>query len=114
MLGRDVRWNKQHSNESNLPLLYTVLAHYESSHPLILACDSSSYSIGTVLSQTMSDGNFFLLTDHQPLQFLFNPRKDIPVTPAAQLQRWCLLLSAYDYEIKFCASEWHANCDGLS
>jgi len=64
--------------------------------------------------QYLIDRHFLRQTDHQPLQFLFNPQKGIQVTTTAQLHRSCLFLSAYDYEIKFCVFEPHANCDGLS
>lgn len=33
---------------------------------------------------------------------------------AAQIQRWAIILSAYDYSIQYCASEKHSNADGLS
>lgn len=33
---------------------------------------------------------------------------------AAQIQRWEIILSAYDYTIEYCASEKHSNADGLS
>ena len=35
----------------------TVLVHYEPARPLLLACDSSAYGIGAVLSHRMDDGS---------------------------------------------------------
>ena len=42
---------------------------------------------------------FTLLTDHKPLTAILGSKKRIPSLAAARLQRWALLLSAYDYEI---------------
>lgn len=52
-----------------------------------------------------------LVTDHKPLTTIFGPKKGIPPLAAARLQRWAILLSAYQYEIKF---RNHGNADGLS
>ena len=38
---------------------------------------------------------FTLITDHKPLTAIFGPKKGIPTLAAARLQRWALLLSAY-------------------
>ena len=32
------------------------MIHYDSTHPLVLACDASSYSLGAVVSHVMDDG----------------------------------------------------------
>ena len=57
---------------------------------------------------------FCLVTDHKPLTSIFGPIKDIPSLAAARLQRWALLLSAYDYDIKYKSTDAHANADCLS
>ena len=38
----------------------------------------------------------------------------IPTLAAARMQRWALLLSAYNYSIEFRPTAAHANADGLS
>ena len=38
----------------------------------------------------------------------------LPSLAAARLQRWALLLSAYDYNIEYKRSREHSNADGLS
>ena len=43
-----------------------------------------------------------------------DPGKAVPVTTAARLQRWCLFLGAFAYQIEYRGSKQHANCDGLS
>jgi RNase H-like domain found in reverse transcriptase/Integrase zinc binding domain/Reverse transcriptase (RNA-dependent DNA polymerase) len=44
---------------------------------------------------------FCMVTDHQPLQWIFGPDKPIPPMAAARVQRWAMLLSAYRYTIKY-------------
>jgi len=57
---------------------------------------------------------FTLCTDHKPLTTILNPRKEIPPLSAARLQRWALLLLAYNYNIVYKPTKAHANADGLS
>lgn len=57
---------------------------------------------------------FTLITDHQPLIYIFNPKKGIPVTASARLQRYSLFLTAYDYGIEFRGTAKHGNADSLS
>lgn len=57
---------------------------------------------------------FTLVTDHQPLTTILGPKKGIPSLAAARLQRWAILLSAYEYEIKYKSTHAHSNADGLS
>ena len=57
---------------------------------------------------------FTLVTDHQPLLSIFNPRKGIPVMSAAWLQRWALFLGAHSYDIEFKGTKQHGNADSLS
>ena len=45
---------------------------------------------------------------------MFGPNKSIPTLAAARLQRWALLLSAYNYEIKYRPTQNHSNADTLS
>ncbi|KAJ8375556.1 hypothetical protein SKAU_G00061360 [Synaphobranchus kaupii] len=57
---------------------------------------------------------FTLLTDHKPLRTILGPHTGIPAFAASRMQRWALLLSAHDYDIKYRKSELHGNADGLS
>ena len=43
-------------NSKNLLLSAKVLVHFDPNKELILACDASSYGVGTILSHKMSDG----------------------------------------------------------
>ena len=57
---------------------------------------------------------FTLITDHNPLTYIFGPYAGIPTLAALRLQRWALLLSAYNYEIVYRKSADNANADYLS
>ena len=57
---------------------------------------------------------FTLITDHKPLTTILGPKKAIPSLAAARLQRWAILLSAYDYSIRYKCTTEHGNADGLS
>ena len=58
--------------------------------------------------------SFVLYTDHKPLTTIFGSKVGIPPLAAARLQRWALLLSAYQYSIEYKPTTTHANADGLS
>ena len=57
---------------------------------------------------------FTLYTDHKPLTTILSPKKGILPLSAAILQRWALLLAAYNYDIVYKSTKDHANADGLS
>ena len=57
---------------------------------------------------------FMIRSDHKPLQRLFDNTRAIPQLASARLQRWSLILSAYDYTILYRSGEKHANADSLS
>ena len=57
---------------------------------------------------------FTLQSDHKLLEFIFNPRKEIPKVISAHLMRWALSLSAFDYEIEYIKGENIPHVDALS
>ena len=68
----------------------------------------------TMFHKYLYGRHFTIFTDHKPLTTIFGPNKAVPPLAAAQLQRWALILSAYDYDISFKPMQEHANIDGLS
>ncbi|KRT85166.1 hypothetical protein AMK59_2611, partial [Oryctes borbonicus] len=56
---------------------------------------------------------FELITDHKPLVHLLGPKKGIPIMAANRLQRWAVILSGYNYKIKYVESKRNG-ADGLS
>ena len=58
---------------------------------------------------------FLLVTDHQPLVKIFEPKTGISSVVAGQLQRWALCLAGYQYDIVYYKpTQKHGNADGLS
>ena len=64
--------------------------------------------------QYLMGHKFQLIIDHKPLVTIFYPNKGIPEMAASRLQRWAIILSSYDYEVKYQPSTLHGNADGLS
>lgn len=57
---------------------------------------------------------FELQTDHEPLLHIFGSKKGIPVYTANRLQRYALVLLAYDFSIKYIRTESFAYADFIS
>ena len=57
---------------------------------------------------------FILQTDHKPLMTILGPKTGIPTLAAARMQRWVLILSAYQYKIEYCQSSKNVNVDAVS
>ena len=49
-----------------------------------------------------------------PLQYILSHDKPVPTLASARLQRWALLLGAYDYKIEYKAANQLQHADGLS
>ena len=58
--------------------------------------------------------HFTILTDHKPLERIFGPKTAIPSLAAMRLQRWAIILSAFNYNIRFVPSKQNAVADALS
>ena len=44
---------------------------------------------------------FTLVTDYKPLQAILGPKSAVPTLAAARMQRWALVVSAYDYDLAY-------------
>ena len=58
--------------------------------------------------------HFTLITDHQPLKYIFSPDKGIPAMSAARQQRYAAFLPGFDYSIEYRTSKANANADSFS
>ena len=65
-------------------------------------------------AQLEKDRKCSLLTDHKALTTIFGPRKWVPTLASLRLQRWALILMAYDYDITYHRPEEHSNAAFLS
>ena len=60
------------------------------------------------------DRHFTLLTDHEPLTSILNPKKGMPAMTVARLQRYALFLAGFNYSIEYKNTTQHGTADGLS
>ena len=65
----------------------------------------------TKFRQYLPGQHFTILSDHKPLSYLFAAN---PPVPSTHIQRWSLLLIAYDYSMLHRPGKAHANADMLS
>ncbi|XP_049886412.1 uncharacterized protein K02A2.6-like [Pectinophora gossypiella] len=56
---------------------------------------------------------FLLKTDHKPLVSIFGPQQGIPSMAACRMQRWAVILSAYDFDITYVKTDKNG-ADALS
>lgn len=109
-----------------------VLTHYDHALPINMAADVSAYGVGAVISHVFPDGSQHpipLCTTWKGGTVIGICCEEIPSIPvwhwqgnfghipslaAAQVQRWAIFLSAYQYDIKHKSTTTHSNADGLS
>ena len=58
--------------------------------------------------------SFTLVTDHRPLCKIFGSKEGIPTMAAARMQRWSLILSAYQYTIEHISGTANQCADCMS
>ena len=58
--------------------------------------------------------HFTIFSDHKPSLGLLSESSPIPSVTAARIQRWALLLSSYNYELRYQKGTANANADGMS
>ncbi|XP_037930430.1 uncharacterized protein K02A2.6-like, partial [Teleopsis dalmanni] len=57
---------------------------------------------------------FTLVTDHKPLVSILNPIHQLPSMTSHRLQRWAIILMAYQYDVRYRKTTEHGNADALS
>ena len=56
---------------------------------------------------------FQVKTDHKPLTHIFDESRVVPAMASGQIQRWALMLGAYDYRIRYRQGKSNCNADAL-
>ena len=108
--------SQQYSDGSERPIAFAsrTLTPSEKNYPQIEK-EALALVFGVKrFHQYLYGRKFRLITDHKPLTTILAADKAIPSLAAARLQRWAILLSAYQYDIQFRRTQDHANADGLS
>ena len=65
-------------------------------------------------NQYLLGHRFSILADHRPLEHLFKHNRVTSSLASARMQRWALLLGAYNYVTVYKPGAQHANADALS
>uniref|UniRef100_A0A5S6Q9J0 RNA-directed DNA polymerase n=1 Tax=Trichuris muris TaxID=70415 RepID=A0A5S6Q9J0_TRIMR len=68
----------------------------------------------TKFSQYLFGRRFTLETDHKPLERIFGEKREVPKIATNRLTRWALILSAYNYEVRYVPAKENAPADALS
>lgn len=101
----------------------TVKAFYHTSRRLTLAeqkyAQIEKEGLGIVFAVTklhkyIWGRRFSIQTDARPLLTIYSPTKGIPQHTANRLQRWGLILMAYDFDISYVRTEDFGHADVLS
>ena len=58
--------------------------------------------------------SFTIKFDHKPLQHLLGEKKGVPAMASARIQRWALMLSAYNYQVQYVPGKENKNADVFS
>lgn len=55
----------------------------------------------TRAQQFLIGKKFLLRSDHRPLEFIFNPRKELPKATTSRILGWAIRLMAFDFDIEY-------------
>ena len=64
--------------------------------------------------QYVSGRRFTILTDHKSLVKLLGENKRVPLMASGRMQRWAMMLSGYQYQLRYRPGSANANADALS
>lgn len=68
----------------------------------------------TRAQQFLIGKKFLLRSDHRPLEFIFNPRKELPKATTSRILGWAIRLMAFDFDIEYVKWNSIPHVDALS
>ena len=71
-------------------------------------------STTTRARQFLIGKKFLLRCDHRPLEFTFNPRKELPKVTTLRILKWAIRLMAFDFDIEYVKGNSIPHVDTLS
>ena len=63
--------------------------------------------------QFLTGKKFLLRTDHRQLEFIFNPRKELPKVTTSMILWWAIRLMAFDFDIEYVKENSIPHVDAL-
>ena len=66
------------------------------------------------LEQFLIGKKILLRSDHRPLEFIFNPRKELPKVTTSRILRWAIRLIAFDFDTEYVKGNLIPRVDALS
>ena len=64
--------------------------------------------------QSLIAKKILLKNDHRPLDFIFNPRKELPKVTTSRILRWAIRLMAFYFDIEYVKGNSIPHVDALS
>ena len=64
--------------------------------------------------QYIYDRSFTIITNHKPFLVIFAENKSLSIMAASRIQRWAIIMSAYDYNLTHKSGKENSNADCLS
>ena len=96
------------------------LEYYQGVHPVIYLSRYIEKKVLAILwttsrvRQFLITKRFLLRSDHRPLEFIFNPRKELPKVTTSRILIWAIRLMTFDFDIEYVKGNSILRVDELS
>ena len=68
----------------------------------------------TRAQQFLIGKKFLSRSNHRPLEFIFNPKRELPKVTTSRILRWAIRLMAFDFDIEYVKGNSIPHVDALS
>ena len=113
-LGAILSHVEENGKESPVYYAFRTLSAAERNYPQIEREGLALVYAVKKFHQFLYGNRFYLFTDHKPLLGLFSEVAGLPARSASRVLRWAVLLSGYNYELKYRPGVQNGNADMLS